>query len=123
MMRNINPQKNRKIVATSLILMLTIVMALGTLTSTIQALEIPTYLILSVAPNPVGVTQPVYVGAFMTKPCPTTTFVYGDLYANVTIQIVGPDGTKETKGPYLCDTVGGTWFTYIPSKVGTYTFH
>jgi hypothetical protein len=122
MMRNINPQKNRKIVATSLILMLTIVMALGTLTSTIQALEIPTYLILSVAPNPVGVTQPVYVGAFMTKPCPTTTFVYGDLYANVTIQIVGPDGTKETKGPYLCDTVGGTWFTYIPSKVGTYTF-
>jgi hypothetical protein len=122
MMRNINPQKNRKIVATSLILMLTIVMALGTLTSTTQALEIPTYLILSVAPNPVGVTQPVYVGAFMTKPCPTTTFVYGDLYANVTIQIVGPDGTKETKGPYLCDTVGGTWFTYIPSKVGTYTF-
>ncbi len=115
-------QKKQALIAIALILILTIVMTFGTLQPTVRALEIPTFIILSVAPDPVGVSQSVFVGAFMTKPAPTTTFVYGDLYANVTIQIVQPDGTKETKGPYLCDTVGGTWFTYTPTKVGTYTF-
>jgi hypothetical protein len=120
--RKMRTQKDRKIVAASLILMLTIIMTLGTLPTTVQALEIPTYLILSVAPNPVGMNQPVYVGAFMSKPTPTASFVYGDLYANLTIQIVRPDGTKETKGPFLGDAVGGTWFTYVPTTAGDYTF-
>jgi hypothetical protein len=118
----VKKSNTKKIGISLLVLMLIIAMTFVTSLSTVQALEIPTFLILSAAPDPVGINQPVYVGAFMTKPAPTTTFVYGDLYANVTIQIVRPDGTKETKGPYTCDTVGGTWFTYTPTKVGNYTF-
>ncbi len=116
-------QKNRKLAATTLILILAIVATTAALIPAAQALDIPTYSLLSVEPNPVGVNQRVYVNAFMSKPTPTAGMAgSGDQYENIRIQIVRPDGRNDTIGPLKSDSTGGTWASYVPSQVGTYTF-
>jgi hypothetical protein len=84
---------------------------------------VPTWLMLSAQPSPVGVGQVVYVNAFMTKPTSTAYMMgTGDMYENITVVVTAPDGTKQTYGPYRADPTGGTWFTYKPATTGNYTF-
>jgi outer membrane protein assembly factor BamB len=84
--------------------------------------EIPTFLLLSVAPNPVGVRQTVYINVFFSKPMLTTGLGgSGDRYENVTVQITRPDGGKDILGPKRADAVGGIWFEYKPQQVGDYS--
>ncbi|MEM2889267.1 MAG: PQQ-binding-like beta-propeller repeat protein [Candidatus Bathyarchaeia archaeon] len=83
--------------------------------------EIPTFLLLSVAPNPVGVRQTVYINVFFSKPMLTTGLGgSGDRYENVTVVITRPDGGKDTLGPKRADAVGGVWLEYKPQQVGEY---
>jgi hypothetical protein len=118
---------NKKLFWTiSLILILTMTMAIATSLPTSKAVVIPTYLLLSVAPNPVGVGQTVYINAFLSKPTPTiggsATANAGDRYEKITVDITQPDGTKKTLGPFTADTVGGTWSSFTPTKSGNYAF-
>ena len=66
------------------------------------AMTFPTYLYTSVAPNPVGVGQTVFISLFFTKPVASpvagsaflsTTLTY---YTGMTLNIVKPDGTNVT---------------------------
>jgi outer membrane protein assembly factor BamB len=89
--------------------------------------NVPDYLYVNAAPNPVGVGQTVYLNLFFTKPVPivnsTSFFLAGTEYTDLTINIVKPDGTNETLGPYTSDTTGGVGgLTFVPSAVGNYTF-
>jgi len=87
-----------------------------------NALEVPTFAMLNVAPNPVGVGQTVYINAFMTRPTPTAGMANsGDQYENITVTITAPDGTKQTIGPLRSDSTGGTWSSYVPKQTGSYT--
>src|SRR5659263_163735 len=59
--------KTKTAIAIALILMF----ATGTIMTVIptaQAIDFPTWIIASASPDPVGVGQPVYINAFMTKP-------------------------------------------------------
>ena len=59
--------KNKITIAIALILMFTTATFM-IVTPTAQAIDLPTYLIVSVSPDHVGVGQPIYLNAFMTKP-------------------------------------------------------
>ncbi|MFW6117463.1 MAG: PQQ-binding-like beta-propeller repeat protein [Thermoproteota archaeon] len=80
-----------------------------------ENIEIPSFLLLSVAPNPVGQGQQITVNAFMSKPAP-------ELYEGITVEMKRPDGTKDEFGPYETDQTGGLWFTHTVEQVGEYTF-
>ena len=67
------------------------------------AYVLPTYLQVTAEPNPVGVGQTVYISLFFTKPIPTGTY-FEQLYKQLTVNIIKPDGTNSTFGPYTCDT-------------------
>ncbi len=77
----------------------------------------PTYAFINVAPNPVGVGQTVNVNFFISSSLETS-----ELPTNMTVKMVDPDGITKTFGPYTGDTTGGTYFNYVPDKVGDYTF-
>lgn len=117
---------NAKITATFvLILMLTIPVSLAALplTSADDAIEVPTFLELNVAPNPIGIEQTATINVFMSKP-PLTAGLGGSgtMYQDITIEVTKPDGKTETLGPYTSDSTGGTWDTFVPAQTGNYTF-
>lgn len=78
---------------------------------------VPTYAFCNVAPNPIGVGQTVSVNFFLATPMETS-----ERPTNMTVKITDPDGTVKTMGPYTGDTTGGTFFSFVPDKVGQYTF-
>ena len=120
-MRNMN--KNKKAVAISLLLMLTIII---TTLSGVSAQQWQTTgrtrqpgAYLAVGPNPVGIGQSVQVTFWVepTHPLPN------DVFQGYAVKIVHPDGTVENKGPYT--SLGRQsiqFFTYQPTSEGNYTF-
>jgi len=109
-------QKKIMAITIALILVLSIAMPL---LITVQAVQIPTYLLVHAEPNPVGVGQNLYISLFMSKPIPTTS---GQVYRGLAVTIVKPDGTNETLGPYNADQTGGVGgIAYSPSVIGNYT--
>jgi hypothetical protein len=111
-----------KTVAIALILLLTVsaAIAVGNLHEA-NAIDIPTFVFATASPNPVGKGQVCYLGVMFSKPAPTVAGWSGDLYDNITMDIVDPDGVKTVMGPYLASAAAGVQFTYTPSKVGNYT--
>jgi hypothetical protein len=84
--------------------------------------QILTSSFIHVAPNPAGLGQQVTVGFWVNEPPPTASGPYGDRFGNMTVKVTHPDGTSETLGPFTSDDTGGTYTTYSPSVIGTYTF-
>ncbi len=79
--------------------------------------KIPTYALINVAPNPIGVGQTVNVNFFLA-----TAVQSGEGPTNMTVKITDPDGNVETKGPFTGDTTGGSFFNFVPDQVGDWTF-
>ena len=84
--------------------------------------QILTSSFIHVAPNPAGLGQTVTVGFWVNEPPPTASGPYGDRFGNMTVKVTHPDGTTETLGPFTSDDTGGTYTTYSPNSLGTYTF-
>jgi len=110
------------IVALAILLSASVFAVLPSIKAHTPAWTIPTYAYLSVAPNPVGINQEVFVNFWLNLPPPTASGAYGDRWKNFTVEVTKPDGTLETKGPFTSDAVGGAWTTYTPTTTGTYTF-
>jgi hypothetical protein len=116
-------EKTKKIATFTLLTLLIVSMAGFASITTIQALDIPTYIKIHVEPDPVGIGQDVYISAFMTKPTATAGMgSTGDLYTGITIEITDPDGQKTNLGPYTADATGGVGgLSFTPNKLGNYT--
>jgi hypothetical protein len=84
--------------------------------------QIPTYMFVSVAPNPIGVGQTVNVNFWCNAPPPTASAQYGDRWTNLTVVVTKPDGSTQKLGPFTSDATGGTVTTYTPDTIGNYTF-
>jgi hypothetical protein len=56
-----------------------------------------------------------------SRPAPTVGGWNGDLYENVTIDLIDPAGHKTVFGPYVASPVAGVQFSYTPDQVGNYT--
>jgi len=120
--------KNNKNSKTLWTLTLVFVLALSTFAVTLQTVaahdppwEIPTYAYLVVSPNPVGVNQMVYVVMWLHGAPPTASGNAGDRWHDFFLDITKPDGTMETRGPFVSDPTGSTYDAYTPDQVGTYT--
>ncbi|MCW4046569.1 MAG: PQQ-binding-like beta-propeller repeat protein, partial [Candidatus Bathyarchaeota archaeon] len=74
------------------------------------------YAFVNVGPNPIGVGQLATVNFFMASPLLTS-----EVAKNWTVVITAPNGNKETKGPFVSDTTGGSYTTFTPDQVGNYT--
>ncbi len=80
---------------------------------------VPSWTLLSVAPNPIGVGQIIRVDIW-TRPSPPTG-ADNDVYSFMVV-VMKPDGTNETIGPFKSDVGGNAATNYIPTEAGTYTF-
>ena len=85
--------------------------------------QIPTYMYVSVSPNPIGVGQTANVNLWLNSPPPTATAPYhGDLWQNMTVIVTYPDGTSKKLGTFTSDQSGGAVTRFTPTTTGNYTF-
>ncbi|MCW4018410.1 MAG: PQQ-binding-like beta-propeller repeat protein [Candidatus Bathyarchaeota archaeon] len=119
-----NRFSNAKIGLVTLFLLLTMTVAIVAVPASAHdpTWNIPTYAYITAAPDPIGVNQPVSLIFWLDKVPPTAAGVGGDRWANLTISVTAPDGSKETLGPFVSDPVGGGYAFYTPTQTGTYTF-
>ena len=78
--------------------------------------HMPTFAYLNVFPNPAGIGQQVTLGIFLATPYPT-----GEVATPFYVNVVKPDGSNTTLGPYTSDTTEGTVAYFTPDTVGNYT--
>ncbi len=116
--------KTTSLFALILMITLTIPMIMQAPVKADSTVNVKTYLFVNAAPSPVGVGQTIFVSLFFSKPVPIIGgFGGATLLENLKVNIVKPDGTNETLGPYTSDTTGGVGgLTYTPATTGTYTF-
>jgi len=114
------------VIATTLLLAISMLSALPLIdaqTDGSVATEVPTFLMINVAPNPIGSGQQALVNAFMTKPPITAGFMgTGTMFEGIKVEVTAPDGTKRTLDMGKSDSTGGTWTNFTPDQVGNYTF-
>ncbi len=79
--------------------------------------HIPTYANINVAPNPIGVGQTVNVNFYLASP-----LFESNGPTNMTVKITDPNGQVRKMGQYTGDTTGGTFFNFVPDKVGDWKF-
>ena len=91
----------------------------------INAAQYDTYLHITAAPNPVGVNQKLDVVVIFSNippaQLPLDTPRYG-YWENLTLTIIKPNNTTETKGPYKTAEAGTGSAQYTPTMIGTYQF-
>ncbi len=83
-------------------------------------LNIPTWTFVSTAPQTVGVNQEVMIVMWQNILPPTANGQYGDRWTFM-VNVMKPDGTNDTLGPFTSDPTGSTYTEYIPTETGNYT--
>ncbi len=117
-----------KIAAITIAILMTISMAASmmlvpTASAHTPPWTIPTYAFITLAPNPAGVSQSVYVSFWIDKAPPSAYSDWGYRWHNMTVAVTTPGGTTTTLGPFSSDATGGViGCTYVPTEVGEYTF-
>ncbi len=117
--------KKQTLVAIALLLLLTaatFMTVMPSATAHTPAWTIPTYAYIVAAPNPIGVNEPMFIVMWLHGAPPTAVGNAGDRWNNFKLEITKPDGTKETKGPFISDPTGSTYTLYTPTQTGTYKF-
>ena len=120
--------ERKKITATVLALFLISataisLVALPTVNAHTPPSQIPTWAYLSVAPNPIGVGQRLFVVLWLDAVLPGATVENDIRFHNYNLTITLPDGRIEVKTwPVVADTVSSQAFLYFPDQVGKYIF-
>jgi len=111
-------------IAIAIALMLTITIPIFALQSTsahTPPWQIPTTAYINVAPNPVGVGQPVLVVVWLDRTPSGATETNNIKFHNFKITITKPDNTVETQTiGTITDPTSSAYFSYTPDQVGTY---
>ena len=85
--------------------------------------EIPTYAYLSVAPNPIGVGQRLFIVMWLDAVLPGAAVENDIRVIGFKLTITKPDGSTEIKDyPIVTDTTSSQPFLYYPEIAGNYTF-
>ena len=124
--KNMIKLKTKSLIAMILMILLTVPMMIQVsqiATAATVPLDVPVYLRVYAEPNPIGIGQTVYISLFFTKPIPVPgAFGGATLYTGLTLNLVKPDGTNSTLGPYTSDTTGGVGgIEFTPTVAGNYT--
>jgi hypothetical protein len=119
---------NRKTIATTSVIVL-LLLSTGASLMTIPiasahtpSWELQTWAYISVAPDPVGVGQKVYVNMWVDKPLPGAT-IFNDIRRHgYQLSITKPDNTTEKHTFDLADSTGVQFYIFTPDQVGEYSF-
>src|SRR3990172_10551505 len=110
--------KKTLISTTAIALMLLSAIALNVPSA--SAADYPTYLFLTVQPNPIGVGQDASVVYWIDRPPPTASGPRGDRWQGWKMEITSPDGDIETINLAASDAAGSGIIKYTPTQVGNY---
>ncbi len=120
-MKNTRP---KKIVATALVLMLTLsaflILAQNAIAAT-NIINIETNAYVMLGPSRVGVGQTMTVTYRIDKVAFGATIRAG-LWNGSSVTITTPDGKTEQRTNLKVDSTSAGWFAYTPTKTGNYTF-
>ena len=116
--------------AIALILILTVSAFMASSVANAQQTTVATHAFISVAPNPIGVGQQVYIAMWLIEVNPIaysnmpsgTISPLQYLWQNYTVLVTKPDGTTQTLGPYQASPISTVNVQYAVTQVGTYTF-
>jgi hypothetical protein len=117
--RNIKNLK-QKIIATAIVAVM--LLSISALTPTASAADYPTWLFLTVQPDPIGIGQAANVVYWLDKAPPTASGPRGDRWQGWTLEITDPDGAKKTMKLAESDAAGSGIIKFVPDKLGNYTF-
>lgn len=117
-MRNI--QFIKKILTSTIVAAL--LLSVSALTPTASAADYPTWVFLTVQPNPIGIGQAANVVYWLDKAPPTASGPRGDRWQGWTMEITDPDGVKTTMKLADSDAAGSGIIKFVPDKLGNYTF-
>ena len=107
----------------ALILMLTLTALIAGIQPSNAANTYDTRAFINVSPNTVGVGQYVLVSMWLSFPAPTAVPpLYEESWKDFQVNIVKPDGTNETRGPFNSYAVGDYFIQYTPTMIGIYKF-
>jgi hypothetical protein len=115
--------KNKKATLIALFLISTIaatIVALPVANAHYPAWNYPSWCYVAVTDSVIGVNQQELIIFWLDAVPPTAAGATGDRW-KFYVDIVKPDGSNETLGPFTSDAVGGSWASYTPTQVGTYT--
>ena len=86
--------------------------------------QIPTFAYVQVAPNPVGVGQPVHVFIWLNVPHDGAAVTNDYRFHNYLLNITAPNGiTTTTSYANIQDTTSSQYFIVTPDQIGTYIFN
>jgi PQQ enzyme repeat. len=117
--------QTKKIISILIVALLTISIATAILPNAMAhtpSIKQQTWAFISAAPNPAGVGQSITLGFWLQQPPNTASGPYGDRWEGMKINVIKPDGTNETLGPFRSDDTGGTFTLYTPTTTGNYSF-
>ncbi len=97
---------------------------------TVTVQKYPTFIYGAVAPNPVGVSQPVTIVAWTAEMPPDIGEQAGTVaspstragWSGLTLTLTDPNNVTSTIALPFTDPVGNTWYTYTPTVLGTYSY-
>ena len=113
---------NKKVLTTTLSLFLLISIFAITLLPSVNAVQvIETNAYAMVSPDVCGVGQSVLISYRIDKTRQGATETENH-FEDFSVTIRKPDGTTEVKTNLPVDSTSGSWFSYTPNQVGTYTF-
>jgi hypothetical protein len=118
-------RKRRTLKATTIVMVLIFCMtatmiALPTTYAHYPPYAYTTYCYIAPSPPVIGVGQQELIVYWLNAVPPTAAGAIGDRWT-VYIDVIKPDGTKETFGPLTSDSVGGGFLSYTPTILGTYS--
>src|SRR5665647_216234 len=120
-----NNKKTKMSISITLLLVFAIALPLYSLNSAnahTPALQIQTYPYLAISPNPIGVSQTVFLIMWLHQAPPTAAGSAGDRWRDFTIDVTKPNGQSDHLGPFTSDPTGSTYTKYTPDQIGTYQF-
>ena len=115
-------QTTRRIVIASILILTMGVATLSAFAPLTQAAEIPTWMFLTVQPDPIGVGQTANVVYWLDKAPPTASGPRGDRWQGWKLEITSPDNKMETQNLGISDAAGSGIVKFTPTQIGTYTF-
>jgi len=81
-----------------------------------------TYAFIDVNPDPIGIGQTAFVSFGIDKVPNTVSGAYGDRWTNLTVTETDPTGKVTVLSGFTADDTGFAYTTFVPDKVGNYTF-
>jgi len=81
--------------------------------------SIPSWSFIDVNRYTIGVNQQMFIFFWLQDQPPTATGQYGDRWIFY-VDVIKPDHTNETLGPFTSDSDGTAYTTYTPTQLGNY---